>query len=138
MPLSILDDQQEEEEKVHPFDAIFGKKMYKHMNKKGVVERMNWTEFKSIEWDHLFPYFIIDLVQYISAFQMIECMQQKKQKEVEEQKAQVYREMIQKKKEEGEILDEQFLMEQYKRQNMSDADTDLLILKQNSSFDLYY
>ena len=74
-------EQNEEEEKENPFDAIFGKDIYKRMKgNKDYNEKMIFNEFKQqIQWgENLFPQFIIDLIQYISSFLIEDYIKQKK------------------------------------------------------------
>lgn len=44
-------------------------------------EKMNFNEFKQIQWDFNFPYFIIDLIAYISCFQIDDYIKSKKMME---------------------------------------------------------
>jgi len=70
----------EEEEKENPFDAIFGKDIYKKMKgNKDYVEKMALAEFKNqVPWgQNVFPQFIVDLISYIGGFQIEEFIKQK-------------------------------------------------------------
>jgi len=78
---SHYSEQNEEEEKAHPFDLIFGKDIYKKMKaNKDYVEKMSFTEFKlQVQWaDNVFPQFVVDLIAYISGFLLEEYIKQKK------------------------------------------------------------
>jgi len=115
---------------LHPFDNIFGKKIHQRMKqKRDMVERMNFTEFKTIEWDYKFPQFINDLINYISAFNIEEYLKAKDEREQEEEKLRHFRESMGRRREKGETLDEHKLLEQFNRENLSEADTDLLYLR---------
>ena len=62
---SHYSENNEEEEKENPFDAVFGKDIYKKMKvNKDYNEKMTLAEFKqAIQWgDNLFPQFIVDLI----------------------------------------------------------------------------
>lgn len=66
-------EQIEEEEEEHPFFSMIGKDIYKKIkSEKHYIERMNFSDFKSIEWDYMFPNFILDLFNYISGFSIQE------------------------------------------------------------------
>ena len=122
----------EEEEKENPFDAIFGKEVYKKMKgNRDYVEKMSLAEFRSqVPWGaNVFPQFIVDLLAYISGFRVDEFVRQKQQREKEEQENQQLQQLIAERREAGEKVDENFLMEQLKRQRMSDADAELVTLR---------
>lgn len=94
-------------------------------------EKMTFAEFKQqIQWgDNIFPQFIVDLIQYISCFLVEDYIKQKKAQEKDEQEHKQLHEMIEKRRQAGEQFDENFLIEQFKRQRMNDMDAELLITK---------
>lgn len=78
-------DEEEIEMKENPFEKIFGKNIYQNIKvNKLYVEKMNLAEFKLLKWDYMLPQFIIDLVSYISSFQIDAYLKNKHEKQREE------------------------------------------------------
>ena len=72
--------------KEHPYEKFFGKRVTKHLDdyKHPDEITLSWKEYKCTEWPNLFPDFIGDLIHYLSGFDIIQFLQDKKSKELEE------------------------------------------------------
>lgn len=100
-------DEEEIEVKENPFEKVFGKNIYQNIKvNKLYIEKMNFAEFKLLEWDYMFPQFIIDLIFYISAFQIDTYIKHKQDKQHEEDIHNRFQELLKKKKEENDKVDE--------------------------------
>ncbi len=74
---------------------------------KDYVEKMNFQEFKTIQWDYMFPQFILDLFKYICGANIEEYIKNKDKKEQEDEKLKKLQDQIEKRKQGGEEVNEQ-------------------------------
>lgn len=67
------------------FVGMFGSKVYEFMNEKQVyIEKMGFHEFEHLTWDYNFPYLVLDLVEYVTGFDLKDYIQTKRSEEEEE------------------------------------------------------
>lgn len=100
----------------NPYDSVFGKRIVKRFKDKGVyIEKLSFQEFRDkVLWTHSFPEFIIDLLIYLTGFNLTEYLHAKALRDKEEHAREVFRLSI--KKEEDPDLNERnerLMWEQY-------------------------
>lgn len=60
-------------EKEHPYDKVFSQKVVKKIKKTNVfMIRLNFNDFKAIEFEPYFPSFILDMVDYLTGYNIYE------------------------------------------------------------------
>ena len=82
-------DDEEEDKDIHPYDNLFGKEIVRRVTnpKKSYIEKLKFDEFKGkVKWDNQlgFPQFLIELLIYISGFNLTEYIENKQLREKEE------------------------------------------------------
>ena len=67
---SLFDGGDDEEIKIHPYDAVFGPKFFQKNLSKGYAQqvKITFSEFKAMQWDNHFPNIICDVILYISGY----------------------------------------------------------------------
>jgi len=91
--------KKEEDEELtapNPYDTVFGKRISKRI-KGSYIEKLSFPEFRDkVAWNHSFPEFIIDLLQYLTRFNLTEYLQAKALRDKEEHAREVFRQSIKK------------------------------------------
>ena len=73
----------------HPYDKVFGKHVTHAMAARGGAAPITipWAEYGAVQWPHAFPDFIVDLIQYLTGFQIPQFLEDRCSRREEEKNA---------------------------------------------------
>lgn len=133
--------KKEEDEELtapNPYDTVFGKRIAKRI-KGSYIEKLSFPEFRDkVPWNHsCFPEFIVDLLQYLTGFNLTEYLQAKALRDKEEHAREAFRQSMREEDPDLQARNESLLWEQYNIQSMDEADLDLRALKRRLGDKLY-
>ena len=99
-----------DEERDHPFDRIFSKKVNSKIQQSNIqMVKLNLNEFKQIDFEPYFPWIVIDFVEYLTGYRIAEYDRIQREKQTIESRKKDYTEQFKAAKlQDPTIKDEQF------------------------------
>ena len=78
--------KKKKKQKEHPYDKVFGKHITHYLEEEKGQKKLtiSWLEYRSIKWPHVFPDFIVDLIEYLTGFEIIQFLEDRNSKKEEE------------------------------------------------------
>ena len=85
---SLLEDGggRKKKAKEHPYDKVFGRHVTHAMAAAAASGqiKLSWPEYKAVKWPNVFPGFIVDLIEYLTGFQIHQFLEDRFSRKEEE------------------------------------------------------
>ena len=64
--------KKKKKQREHPYDKVFGKHVTHYLSEDKSSNRITvgYVDYTRIKWPHVFPDFIVDLIEYLTGFEI--------------------------------------------------------------------
>jgi hypothetical protein len=114
--------------RANPYDTVFRKNVNAKMSEtKHATAGLTLADFEEIKWPYDFPNIVIDIIEYLTEFNVESIIRQRKQKQIDEQWKKKFTDeaRLEREKNPESRVTEKDLIERYHKENKTKEDTDL-------------